>query len=55
MNASEIRTDKQIVRVKNTKSAAGFTSARPSRSFLKAKSLTKPLLNNKKKSELLSK
>jgi hypothetical protein len=48
LKASKMQTTNQILKVKTYKSAAGFTSARPSKSFIKVRSLTKPALASKK-------
>lgn len=48
LKASKMHNNSQILKIKTYKSAAGFTSARPSKSFFKVRSLTKPVLAAKK-------
>ena len=55
LKASKMYNSDQILRVKTYKAAAGFTSARPAKSFIKAKSLTKPLMAAPKSEESLVK
>jgi len=44
LKASKMQTVNQVLRIKTYKSAAGFTSARPSKSFIKTRSITKPAI-----------